>query len=225
LSFDFRDPACEVVPGKEPDADDQSEAEKKRGSDWPAELLTLQHTGILSRDHGVLHDFSLENAGLIIVSVDDVATGSPADLIFSLYGHEPGDRIKIGVIGGTEFQTLEVLIVERPHDIDQLVALADSDHNLVRRLGILATEIDVTVASLFPSMRLSGGVIVIGRADSWRASDVSLGTGDVIHAVKDHPVVNLTDRRAALDAVGSGGSVVLPIERSGRLMFVAFQLD
>jgi len=60
------------------------------------------------------------------------------------------------------------------------------------------------------------------------ATDVREGglmPGDVIHAVNRTPVPGLPELRAALDALKAGESVVLQIERLGRLMYLAFTIE
>jgi S1-C subfamily serine protease len=54
---------------------------------------------------------------------------------------------------------------------------------------------------------------------------VALSAGDIIHTVNGAPVPSLQDLRAALDGVEAHGSVVLQVERGGKLSFVAFQKE
>jgi serine protease Do len=50
-------------------------------------------------------------------------------------------------------------------------------------------------------------------------------TGDVIHALNGTPVTSLEGLRSALDALKPDSSVVLQIERDGKLMYAAFQMQ
>jgi S1-C subfamily serine protease len=50
-------------------------------------------------------------------------------------------------------------------------------------------------------------------------------TFKLIHAINGAPVVRLDDLVSVLDGLEPRSSVVLQIERDGRLTFVAFQLD
>jgi S1-C subfamily serine protease len=71
---------------------------------------------------------------------------------------------------------------------------------------------------------VSSGVIVAARAAD-PSVDISLTTGDVIHAINGVEVETIAALRSALDHLASNTAVVLQIERDGRLMFVSFELD
>jgi S1-C subfamily serine protease len=53
--------------------------------------------------------------------------------------------------------------------------------------------------------------------------DVSLATGDVIHAVNGAPVNTIESLRSALASLKPNAPVVLQIEREGKLLFITFQ--
>jgi S1-C subfamily serine protease len=55
--------------------------------------------------------------------------------------------------------------------------------------------------------------------------DVALEAGDVIHTINGASVKGSEELRAALNRTSANTLVVLQIERSGKLMFVAFKLD
>lgn len=135
-----------------------------------------------------------------------------------------GERIKLGVLRGAEKLSFDVLVVELPHDVDRLVDLADPDKSLVPKLGIVGVEIDPKLAATLPGLRVSSGVIVAARAAD-PSGDTSLTAGDVIHAINGVEVDTMAALRSALDRLASNSSVVLQIERDGRLMFVSFELD
>jgi serine protease Do len=160
----------------------------------------------------------------IITSVD----GKPADnlpaLENRLFMRAGGERIKLGVLRGTEKRSFDVLLVERPHDVDQLAAMADPVKNLVSKLGIVAIEIDSRIAASLTSLRVPSGVIVVAKSADTNV-DVSLATGDVIHAINGAPVLTLDGLRSTLDRLSASTPVVLQVERDGKLTFIAFKMD
>jgi serine protease Do len=160
----------------------------------------------------------------IITRIDD----RPADNLPSfgtrLFMRRGGDRIKLGVLRGSQKLSLDVLVVEVPHDFDRLADLIDPDKSLVPQLGIVGLEIDPKVKAMLPALRMSSGVIVAARAANSNV-DTSLTAGDVIHAINGVPVENMESLRTALDQMKSNSAVVLQIEREGKLMFVSFELD
>jgi len=55
--------------------------------------------------------------------------------------------------------------------------------------------------------------------------DVALEAGDIIHTVNGGSVKTTEELRSTLKHTRANSPVVLQIERSGKLMFVAFKLD
>jgi serine protease Do len=169
-----------------------------------------------------------DSAGLKIQDIITSIDGRPADnlpaLTTRLFMRGGGERIKLGVLRGTEKLSFDILLVERPHDVDQLAPLADPVKNLVSKLGIVAVEIDPRIAKSLLSLRIASGVIVAAKsADS--NVDVSLAPGDIIHAINGAPVETIQGLRSTLDHLSPDNSAVLQIEREGKLMFIAFKLD
>ena len=181
------------------------------------------------------------------VIVSDVAPGSPADaaglkvqdiitgidgrpvdnlpsLGTRLFMRRGGEKIKLSVLRGTEKLSFDVLVVEVPHDFDRLADLVDPDKSLVSKLGIVGLEIDPKLAATLPGLRMSSGVIVAAKAAD-TSVDISLNTGDVIHALNGVQIETMAALRSALDHLAPNTSVVLQIEREGRLMFVSFEID
>jgi serine protease Do len=181
------------------------------------------------------------------VIVSDVAPGSPADaaglkvqdIITSVDGspvvnlpslgtrlfmRRGGEKIKLGVLRAAEKLSIDVLVVEAPHDVDRFADLADPDKSLVSKLGIVGLEIDPKLAATLPGLRVSSGVIVAAKAAD-PSVDTSLNTGDVIHALNGVQVETIAALRSAVDHLAPNTSVALQIERNGRLMFVSFELD
>ncbi len=181
------------------------------------------------------------------VIVSDVAPGSPADaaglkvqdiitgidgrpvdnlpsLGTRLFMRRGGEKIKLSVLRGTEQLSFDVLVVEVPHDFDRLADLVDPDKSLVSKLGIVGLEIDPKLAATLPGLRMSSGVIVAAKAAD-TSVDISLNTGDVIHALNGVQIETMAALRSVLDHLAPNTSVVLQIEREGRLMFVSFEID
>lgn len=169
-----------------------------------------------------------EAAGLkiqdIITSIDGRPTNNLPSLGTRLFMRGGGERIKLGVLRGSQKLSFDVLVVELPHDFDRLVDLIDLDKSRVSRLGIVGLEINPKVAAMLPSLRVSSGVIVAARAADANV-DNSLTTGDVIHAINGVRVVTLESLRSTLDQMKPNSSVALQIEREGKLMFLSFELD
>ena len=68
-------------------------------------------------------------------------------------------------------------------------------------------------------------MLVASRAPDATYGRVALAPGDVITAMNGEPVTSLAQLRAAIGSVGVGQSVVLHVERRGRLEFMAFEME
>jgi S1-C subfamily serine protease len=85
-------------------------------------------------------------------------------------------------------------------------------------------DIDPGVAKKLPTLRMDSGVLVAARAFNSNVG-VTLEAGDVIHTMNGTAVKTGEALRAALNHTNANNPVVLQIERSGKLMFIAFKLD
>ncbi len=170
-----------------------------------------------------------ETAGLqiqdIILSIDDKPVGSLPIFGMYLYMLQAGDRVKIVVLRGVEQLELQVLVTQRPHNVDRLTDLIDPGKALVRKLGILGIQIDRKIAQMLPDLRQASGVIVAAKAADFGGAENSLAIGDVIHALNGTPVISLDFLRSALDRIKPDSPVALQIEREGRLMFTTFRME
>jgi serine protease Do len=191
-----------------------------------AGLKLLNNWGVIISD--VEPGSPADVAGLKVEDVITNIDGSPADNLPSistrLFMRRGGEKIKLGVLRGAEKLTFDVVVLEPPHDFDRLADLADPDKNLVSKLGIVGVEVDSKLAATLPGLRVSSGVLVAAKAAE-PSVDTSLNTADVIHAINGVQVENMAALRSALDHLAPNSSVVLQIEREGRFMFVAFELD
>jgi serine protease Do len=187
----------------------------------------------LKRDYGIIVSDVLpggpaDHAGLkiqdIIVSVDGKPTGTLPLFTQSLYMHDAGDHTKLEVLRGSDAVQLDIALEERPHKVDSLVDLTDPVKNLVRRLGILAIELNVDLAHSLPDLRIPSGIIVAAKTFESGAGEIPLQTGDVIHGLNGTTVTSVTDLRQGLNKLKQGDAVVLLIERYGQLMYVSFTL-
>jgi serine protease Do len=180
------------------------------------------------------------------VIVSDVVPGSPGDkaglkvqdLVKSIDGYpvnnlpavgtrlfmrSGGDQIKIAVLRGSAKLNFVVPVVEVQNDLDSLATVIQSNQSAVSQLGVVVIDIDPVVAKKFP-LRIDSGVLVAARAIESNV-DVALEAGDVIHTVNGVAVKTSEELRSVLSHTNANSSVVLQIERSGKLMFIAFKLD
>ena len=170
-----------------------------------------------------------DSAGLKIGDIILRADGRPIETLpaftDALYFHPLDQVLKLDVLRGTQQQALFVPAIEMKDSLDNLSDLVNRPDNLVRRLGVLAADIDDEVRSAMGKLRISSGVIVVARVANFVGVDTGLQTGDVIHRVNQQDVDSLATLRAALAKIIRGDPVVLQVERGGNLEWLAFELE
>jgi len=192
-------------------------------------------TGIgLTRDWGVVlgdvyPNSPAEQAGLrtgdIVLSVEGKAMENGRQFQVNLYGLPVGERVSVEILRGTETLTVQVPIYERSDDVNRFTFMVSPEENLVTRLGILAIDLSPQAMALLPGLRSQSGVLVASRAPDATYGRVALAPGDVITSMNGEPVTSLAQLRAAIESVRVGQSVVLHVERRGRLEFMAFEME
>ena len=187
----------------------------------------------LSTDSGVIvsdvvPESPADNAGVkvqdILKTIDDYPVDNLPAVGTRLFMRSGGDQLKLGVVRGSTRLNLVVPVVELQNDLDSLAAVVQSNQSPVSQLGVVVLDIDPAMAKKFPSLRIGSGVLVAARAVESDA-DVALEAGDVIHTINGTPVKTSEELRAFLNHTTANSPVVLQIERSGKLLYVAFKLN
>jgi serine protease Do len=170
-----------------------------------------------------------EAAGLktgdIVLSVDDRPIDTLPALTAAMYLHPLDEVMKVVILRNGEKKTLEVAVSEHRDQMDKLMDSVDPDKSLVRRLGILAVDLNDQLRSVVGSLRISSGVVVIARAVDLIGPETGLKSGDVIHSLNTTPVDSLESLRAALNGLKPTSPVVLQVERDGQLQWLAFEME
>jgi serine protease Do len=188
----------------------------------------------LSRSWGVIVSDvnpggSAQAAGLkegdIIVSADDRPIDTLPALTAAMYLHPLDEVMKLVVLRNGKRETLYIAVSEHRDQMDKLMDAVDADQSLVRRLGILAVDLNEQLRSVVGSVRISSGVVVIARAVDLIGPETGLKTGDVIHSLNKMPIDSLDSLRAALNGVKRGDPVVLQVERDSQLQWLAFEME
>jgi len=161
----------------------------------------------------------------IVLTADGRQIATLPQLDMTLHTHHLDQVFKLEVLRGNEKKMLYIPAVEHRDKMDRLLDAADPAKSLVPRLGILAIDLNDDLRSELGSMRISGGVVVVGRAADLIVADTGLQTGDVIHALNGAPVDSVETLRQQVQQLKTGDSVALQVERDGKLSYLAFEME
>lgn len=185
--------------------------------DWGAIVSDIDEDGPADRA-GV-------KVGDIIASLDGKPIENARQLRVNVYSYRPGQKAKLALLRGKEKLTAEVEVKGDEADPERFADMVTPDANLVQRLGILCIAIDNKLAALLPDLRNKFGLVVAGGGARDLTTGTSLQVGDVIYTVNQEPVATVAALRKKLDEFKTGDAPVFQIERSGRLMYVAIELE
>ncbi len=133
--------------------------------------------------------------------------------------------LHLEVLRGSQKISLEIPVVEQQDEMDRLADTLDPVNDLVPQLGFLGVQIDRRISEMVPSLRMASGVIVAARTAFGNSVESGLATGDVIHAMNGITIISLDTLKAGIKQFKPGDPVVLQIERSGQLLYLAFEME
>lgn len=194
--------------------------------EFAAGLKLGADSGVIVSD--VVPGSPADNAGVkiqdIVKSIDDYPINNLPAVGPRLFMRNAGDQIKLGVLRGSTKLNLLVPVVEVQNDLDSLATVVQTNQSPVSQLGVVVIDVDAGIAKKLQMLRIPSGVLVAARAIDSNA-DIALEAGDVIHTINGLSITNSEELRSALKRLSQNTTVILQIERGGKLMFIAFKLD
>jgi serine protease Do len=162
-------------------------------------------------------------AGDIVLSVDHHRVTGLPDFMGELYLHSPDAPVQLDVLRDSKKVSLAVPALQH-HDSPDGLANHIDPHNLIGRLGVFVSDLDDNVRNLLPdNVRNASGVVVVAQSPELNSYTSSLRAGDILHTINRTQIESVNQLRSTLRGLGNGRSVVLQIEREGKLQYVAFE--
>ncbi|HKU28139.1 MAG TPA: PDZ domain-containing protein [Candidatus Sulfotelmatobacter sp.] len=160
----------------------------------------------------------------IIITADDRRIETLPSLSAALYLHRLDQPVKLEILRGKEKKTIYVPAIERRDHMDEMLDAINPENSLIARLGVLAIDLSDNLKQRL-NLRISSGVVVLGRAVDLITPETGLQAGDVIHTLNTTGVDSIESLRTAVDKLKAGDPVVLQIERSDGLMYLSFEME
>lgn len=189
----------------------------------------------LERTHGVIVSDvapggAADHAG---VQADDVITAVNGRDINTLHELEskifrlkPGTKVNLRLQRGDNQLDIPVLAEERSGaELDALADVVDPVKNVVPQLGIVGLDITKEVLKLVPDLRRPAGVVVAARKSTSPSAGIALEVGDAIYSVNRRVVETVGQLQGAMNGLKSGQAAVLLVERDGKLLYVALEIE
>ena len=161
----------------------------------------------------------------IILMADDRRIETLPSLSAALYLHRLDQVVRLEILRGNEKKTLFIPAIEHRDQMEELFDTLNPENSLIPRLGVLAIDLTDDLRSRVGALRISSGVIVVGRAADLILPDTGLQAGDIIHQLNLTLIDSVATLRTAVDALKTGDAVVLQVERDSGLMYVSFELE
>src|SRR6202167_3433120 len=202
---------------------------------YPTNLTPVLAQGLgLSRNAGVLiedvvPDSPADKAGIkiddIVLSADSRQIRDTKELALIMFRKRPGETVHLSIMRGAVTQQIDVPVTQSPRDTTTLLDPNNTDQYLIPRLGALVLPMTPELASQFGGKRESGGCVVVARTFGAAADEVKLKTGDILYYAHATKLNSIADLKNFVSKLKSGDAVVLQVERSGLLNFLAFRYE
>jgi len=161
--------------------------------------------------------------GDVIHSFDGMHVENIPQLNWMLLHKCPGDHVSLEIWRNSSKIVVDLLLVGAPPDSNASLSAMEIEGNLVAKLNIVGSANKRAVTELF-SRDSSSGVLVVARLGTTDA-EPELKAGDVIRSVNAAPITSVAQLRAMIETFQPGDAIALQVERKGKLMYVAFEMD
>jgi serine protease Do len=160
--------------------------------------------------------------GDLIVEYNGHTIRTPHDLSAAVAETQTGTQARIKIIRNGSRQTVSISVGERPSATVQHFS-APGKHR-PGRLGIMAESVTPETGSLL-HLSSDSGALVVDVMPGSAADSGGVQPGDVIHAVNHSPVYTASDLLAAMRNLDEDSTILLRLERQGKVIYLAFRLS
>jgi serine protease Do len=163
--------------------------------------------------------------GDVVLALDGKRMENGRQFRVNLYSRAISETVTLDIQRGERRLAVRVSVTERADNIGRLKELINQQ-TAVTGLGVLGLTLTPQIAQLLPDLRRNKGVVVGTVSASTPFSQQGrLQPGDVIYALNGRAVESVADLNAAAGTLKPTSAMVLHLERSGMLMYLAFKVE
>jgi serine protease Do len=161
-------------------------------------------------------------AGDVILSFAGIHVKTVPQLTWALLHKRAGERVVLEIVRESQKIELSLTLMGEPPDSGGLAA-SEIEENALNKLGIVGSAFKR--GGIGPHARGSSSGVLVTAKLSGADMQPELVVGDVIRSVNGVSVTAVAPLRVMLDNFKPGEAIALQVERKGKLMYVAFEMD
>jgi serine protease Do len=201
------------------------------GMDIQGVTPTLASALRLSSDSGVIvagvfpgspAEKASVRAGDVILTFAGIHVKTVPQLTWALLHKRAGEQVVLEIVRESQKIELSLTLMGEPPDSGGLAA-SDIEENALNKLGIVGSAFKR--GGIGPHARGSSSGVLVTAKLSGAGMQPELVVGDVIRSVNGVSVTAVAPLRVMLDNFKPGEAIALQVERKGKLMYVAFEMD
>jgi len=202
------------------------------GMDIQGVTPTLASALRLSSDSGVIvagvvsgspAEKASVRAGDVILTFAGIHLKTVPQLAWALLHKRSGEHVVLEIARGSQQIELSLRLTGEPPDSGDGLTASDIEENALNKLGIVGSAFKR--GGIGPHARGSSSGVLVTAKLSGADMQPELVVGDVIRSVNGVSVTAVAPLRVMLDTFKPGDAIALQVERNGKLMYVAFEMN
>src|ERR1700751_3266830 len=162
-------------------------------------------------------------AGDVILSFAGNHVETVPQLTWALLHRRGGEHVVLEVARQSQKLTLNITLIGGLPDSGDGLTASEIEENALNKLGIVGSAF--RRGAIGPHARGSTSGVLVTAKLSGTDMQPELVIGDVIRSVNGVSVTAVAPLRVMLDNFKPGDAIALQVERKGKLMYVAFEMD
>jgi len=163
--------------------------------------------------------------GDVVVTLDGKRMENGRQFRVNVYSRAINETVTLEIQRGERRLSVRVPVTERADNIGRLKELINQQ-TAVTGLGVLGLTLTPQIAQLLPDLRRNKGVVVATVSAATPFSQQGrLQPGDVIYSLNGRTIESVADLNTATATLKPPAAMVLHLERSGMLMYLAFRAE